>query len=71
VNTRGPGYKHDFPFACECGKRFETAAELDVHKGLDAENDSLIGRTFDDFALDSEPAPICGDALEGSDGEGV
>jgi hypothetical protein len=47
----------DYPFVCECGEAFATRGELDVHKGLDAENDSLIGRTFDDFAMDSEPAP--------------
>jgi hypothetical protein len=49
----------DYPFVCECGERFSTAHELDVHRGLDTENDSLIGRTFDDFALDSDPAPPC------------
>ena len=64
--TASFGPSTDLPFVCECGERFETAAGLDVHKRLDAENDSLIGRTFDDFALDSEPAPPCE-----RDGEGV
>jgi hypothetical protein len=67
-----PETSSDLPFVCECGASFATRAELDVHKGLDYENDSLIGRTFDDFALDSEPAPACSEEVFDrlADGEG-
>lgn len=61
-------YDPDRLFECKCGASFVTRAELDVHQGLDYENDSLIGRTFEDLALDSEESFVCEDGL--ADGEG-
>lgn len=61
------------PHGCECGQRFATDAQLAEHRAVYAEAYFNRCHTFDDgesqkwedFALDSEPAPA-----PGLDGEG-
>jgi len=51
------------PHGCGCGQRFATEAQLADHRATHVEADQDRWHTFEDFALDSEPAPDFGATL--------